>query len=125
MKNGDLALVSAIRKVDDADVALICAMGGDERGNIYPAPLAVMIEGNPFDTFEDPTANLEDEACVQNARPAAHLSAQQIALHQLAVVAQSYANGERPPDERLDPDVAVAMSTLAAELSARGSTIKT
>jgi hypothetical protein len=53
--NGDLALVSAIRKSDQAGVALICAMNRDGE-EICPAPLAVMIEGNPYDLFEDPSA---------------------------------------------------------------------
>ena len=51
---GDLCLVSAIRKSDGAAVALVCAMGFD--GEFYrPTPLAVMVEGNPYELFEDPT----------------------------------------------------------------------
>jgi hypothetical protein len=53
-KNGDLALVSAIRKSDGKAVALVCAIGRDEHGNIYPTPLASMVEGNPFEDFHDP-----------------------------------------------------------------------
>lgn len=53
-RNGDLALVSAIRKRDGANVALVCAMSRGQ-GLYYPAPLAVMIEGNPYEDFEDPT----------------------------------------------------------------------
>ena len=53
-ENGDLCLVSAVRKSDDAPVALVCAMGFDGE-HYFPAPLAVMIEGDPFDDFEDPT----------------------------------------------------------------------
>ena len=53
--NQDLALVSAIRKKDQKPVALVCAIARD--GESYmPVPLAVMIEGNPFEDFEDPTA---------------------------------------------------------------------
>lgn len=48
-----LALVSAIRKSDGAEVALVCAMGRD--GGYAITPLAVMIEGNPYELFEDPT----------------------------------------------------------------------
>ena len=51
--NGDLALVSTIRKADGAKVALLCAMGRDG-SDYYPAPLAVMIEGNPYELFENP-----------------------------------------------------------------------
>jgi hypothetical protein len=51
---GDLALLSAIRKADGAHVALVCAMGRDGE-LVCPVPVAVMIEGNPFDLFEDPT----------------------------------------------------------------------
>lgn len=54
--NGDLAIVSAIRKSDNKAVALVCAMGWDnDTKQFLPAPLAVMIEGNPFDDFFDPT----------------------------------------------------------------------
>ncbi len=53
--NGDLALVSAIRKADQAPVALVCAMQRNADKTITPVPLAVMVEGNPFELFEDPT----------------------------------------------------------------------
>lgn len=53
--NSDLALVSAIRKDDQLPVALICAMSVNEDETITPIPLAVMVEGNPFEIFEDPT----------------------------------------------------------------------
>lgn len=54
-ENGDLCLVSAIRKADRANVALVCAMVTNEDGTYSPIPLAVMCEGNPFEDFEDPT----------------------------------------------------------------------
>jgi hypothetical protein len=56
---GDLALTSSIRRSDGADVALVCAMNRlEEDGEVVfqPVPLAVMIEGNPYELFEDPTA---------------------------------------------------------------------
>jgi hypothetical protein len=53
--NEDLALVSAIRKADRAAVALVCAMQQDKDGTITPVPLATMVEGNPYELFEDPT----------------------------------------------------------------------
>lgn len=52
--NGDLALVSAVRKSDKKRVSLVCAINQVD-GQYMPAPLAVMIEGNPFEDFEDPT----------------------------------------------------------------------
>ena len=52
--NRDLALVSAIRKKDKKPVALVCAMSRDGEW-IMPMPLAVMIEGDPFEDFDDPT----------------------------------------------------------------------
>jgi hypothetical protein len=52
---GDLALVSAIRKADQKPVALVCAMQCNEGDTITPVPFAVMVEGNPFELFEDPT----------------------------------------------------------------------
>lgn len=52
-KDGNLALVSAIRKSDGKQVALLCAIGFDGK-DYLPSPLAVMIDGNPFELFEDP-----------------------------------------------------------------------
>ncbi len=53
--NGHLALVSAIRKADQQPVALVCAMQTNEDETITPVPFAVLVEGNPFELFEDPT----------------------------------------------------------------------
>ena len=53
--NRQLALVSAIRKSDKKSVALVCAMQTNEDKSITPIPFAVMVEGNPFELFEDPT----------------------------------------------------------------------
>ena len=55
---GDLALVSAIRKVDGKQVALVCAMQANDDKTVTPVPFAVMVEGNPFDLFEDPTKDV-------------------------------------------------------------------
>jgi len=52
---GQLALVSAVRKADQKPVALVCAMSDQGDGTVLPVPLAVMVEGNPFELFEDPT----------------------------------------------------------------------
>ena len=53
--NGALALVSAIRKADQQPVALVCAMQTNPDDTITPVPFAVMVEGNPFELYEDPT----------------------------------------------------------------------
>ncbi|MHB0960074.1 MAG: DUF6117 family protein [Pirellulaceae bacterium] len=53
--DGAMALVSAIRKSDQQPIALVCAMQTNEDDTITPVPFAVMVEGNPFDLFEDPT----------------------------------------------------------------------
>jgi hypothetical protein len=53
--HGGLALVSAIRKADQQPVALVCAMQQNPDDTITPVPFAVMVEGNPFELFEDPT----------------------------------------------------------------------
>jgi hypothetical protein len=58
---GDLALVSAVRKADNADVALVCAMScyeDEETQELVhrPVPLAEMINGNPYEMYHDPTA---------------------------------------------------------------------
>lgn len=55
-RQGDVALVSAIRKADKRNVALVCAMQRNEDGTITPVPFAVMVEGDPFKLFADPTA---------------------------------------------------------------------
>jgi len=54
-KEGDLALVSAIRKADKKPVALVCAIQRNPDETMTPVPFAVMCEGNPFEDFEDPT----------------------------------------------------------------------
>lgn len=51
MKDGNLALVSSIRKSDRQPVALICAIGWED-SEYTITPLAVMVEGNPFEDFE-------------------------------------------------------------------------
>jgi hypothetical protein len=53
--DGALALVSAIRKADQQPVALVCAMQHNPDETITPIPFAVMVEGNPFELFDDPT----------------------------------------------------------------------
>lgn len=57
-----LALVSAVRKSDNKPVALVCAVSDvPNSDDLRPMPLAVMIEGNPFEDFYDPTVTLEKE----------------------------------------------------------------
>lgn len=51
--DGNLALLSARRKADGAKVALVCAMSRDGDQHII-GPLAVMVEGNPYELFEPP-----------------------------------------------------------------------
>ena len=53
--DGALALVSTIRKADQQPVALVCAMQQNPDETITPVPFAVMVEGNPFELFGDPT----------------------------------------------------------------------
>lgn len=53
VKNADLALLSAIRKADRKPVALVVALGWDGEERLI-SPLAVMVEGNPYELFEDP-----------------------------------------------------------------------
>ena len=55
-ENGDLCLVAAVRRADLAQVALVCAMGYDAEKKLFlPAPLAVVVEGDPCELFFDPT----------------------------------------------------------------------
>jgi len=58
--NGDLALVSAIRKRDRANVALVCAISAAGGEMLTPVPFAVMVEGDPYELFEDPTVINEE-----------------------------------------------------------------
>ena len=51
---GDLALVSATTKDDGKPVALVCALNRME-GEIGMVPIAVMIDGNPYNTYNPPT----------------------------------------------------------------------
>ena len=53
--DGALALVSAVRKADHQPVALVCAMQHNDDDTITPVPFAVMVEGDPFEMYEDPT----------------------------------------------------------------------
>ena len=53
--DGALALVSAVRKADQQPVALVCAIQQNDDETFTPVPFAVMVEGNPFELFEDPT----------------------------------------------------------------------
>jgi hypothetical protein len=50
-KNGDLALVSSIRVTDGADVALLSAVNRYADGSIHFAPLAVMVEDDPYQLY--------------------------------------------------------------------------
>lgn len=53
-KADDVCLLSTIRKEDRAKVALVCAVNRDPSFGGEFVPLAVMIEGNPYDLFEPP-----------------------------------------------------------------------
>ena len=50
----DVALISAVRKSDGKQVALVCAINHTD-GNILPVPIAEMIDGNPYEIYYDPT----------------------------------------------------------------------
>jgi hypothetical protein len=54
-QSGDAALVSAIDKSSGEPRALVCAMQRNEDGTITPVPFAVLVWGNPFEMFHDPT----------------------------------------------------------------------
>jgi len=59
---GHLAVVSAIRVVDGLNVSLLVAIHKDEEGMFCVTPFAEMIDGNPYEMYEDPTKDDEDEA---------------------------------------------------------------
>lgn len=50
---GDVCLVSSVRKSDGKPVSLVCAVSFVD-GEYAMSPLAVMVEGNPFEDFEAP-----------------------------------------------------------------------
>lgn len=52
--NAGAILISAVRSSDHAQVVLVCAIN-HVHDSIQPVPLAVMIEGDPYKLFEDPT----------------------------------------------------------------------
>lgn len=51
---GDLCLLSATRKTTGEPVALCCAVNHEAKG-VSLVPLAVMVEGNPFEAFSPPS----------------------------------------------------------------------
>lgn len=51
---GQLGLISAVRRSDNANVALVCAVNVVQDEYQF-VPLAVMIEDDPYKTFYDPT----------------------------------------------------------------------
>lgn len=56
---GDVCLMSARRNADNAAVALVCVMNRMRDGGAEFIPFAVMVEGNPFELFADPTADVQ------------------------------------------------------------------
>jgi len=54
-QNGDLALLDVRRRADQKPVAAVTAVGRDEEGNFVFSPLAIMVEGNPYELFDPPT----------------------------------------------------------------------
>ena len=59
---GDLGLVSSRRVADGQDVALVCAIQIDEDGSIMLIPFAEMINGDPFEIYQDPTWMEHDDS---------------------------------------------------------------
>lgn len=56
--DNNLALVSA-RRIDGTPVVLVCAMQTNPDRTVTPVPFAVMVDGNPFEMFQDPTADVQ------------------------------------------------------------------
>lgn len=55
MRNGRVALVSAIDKASGQPRVLVCAIQQNEDQTVTPVPFAVMVWDNPFEMFHDPT----------------------------------------------------------------------
>jgi hypothetical protein len=58
--DGALALVSVVRKADQQPVALVCAMQHNPDNSIALVPFAVMVEGNPFDVFDERNQTMQE-----------------------------------------------------------------
>jgi hypothetical protein len=61
--DGALCLVSAVHAESQEPAALVCAMNqGMEDGVefFYPAPVAVMLDENPYETYENPVESYGD-----------------------------------------------------------------
>ena len=54
----DLALMSMVRKCDGADVAVLCTAYRISGGREF-IPLAVMVEGDAYDTFHEPCEEMD------------------------------------------------------------------
>lgn len=82
--NNDVCLMRAVRKSDNKPVALVCAVNWEVEDGVKffsPAPLAVMVEGNPYELFE-PIPTKEDENDVKDeARTAAEKAERQEESH--------------------------------------------
>ncbi len=52
--DGNLVMVTTIRKSDRATVALVCGVQAGPNNTLELVPFAVMCEGNPYDDFEIP-----------------------------------------------------------------------
>jgi hypothetical protein len=58
--NLDLALMMLYDRIEKRHRPVVVAIGRDDEGNYLPTPIAVLIEDNPYERFEDPFPN-EDE----------------------------------------------------------------
>jgi hypothetical protein len=52
--NGDLALMDARRRADGKSVALVCAVQHEADESVTMVPLAIMVEGDPYELFDPP-----------------------------------------------------------------------
>jgi len=57
---GGLAVISAIRIADQQNVFLLATVHKDEDNMVCITPFAEMIDGNPFEMYEDPTKDDEN-----------------------------------------------------------------
>lgn len=58
--NGDLALLQTRENATGNAVALVCAVNRSAEA-YFMLPIAVMIEGDPFELYADPAEGLADE----------------------------------------------------------------
>jgi len=54
VKSGDVCLLDVERKSDNKSVAALCAVNYEDNDEVSFVPLAIMVEGNPYEMYAPP-----------------------------------------------------------------------